>query len=126
MNKIEFRIWDNKFKHMDYSTEDIFINGEGKIYEMESETVMGEPWQDMIGKEEYESMQYIGKTDRNNIKAFEGDIIKHYFMAYKGYGSVEEECEIEVIQSINMTPFDDSSVGFEIIGNIYQNPDIIE
>lgn len=77
--------------------------------------------------------QYIGLTDKNGTKIFEGDIVKGLFnfglsinakvVYYDGsFGVVCKRCG-----AINFTAFPSfCGVDWEVIGNIYDNPELME
>jgi len=89
--------------------------------------------------ERYHLMQYTGLKDKNGVKIFEGDVLKVI-------NPNDEEDNLCVVKWDNLCGgypyepwggfgnFDVSTVGwamtmeftFEIIGNIYDNPDLLE
>lgn len=87
--------------------------------------------------------QYTGLKDKNGTRIFEGDIVRlHIFTQVLGENLGVSEGEEEMIVSIsigsdgvrvNNEPlfvylcegFDDMEEPFEIIGNIYENPELI-
>lgn len=125
MRKIKFRAWDTENKRMMYSDavklDDFFdyvTEGDGSIRE----------WVKL--------MQFIGLKDKNGIEIYEGDIIKIFNWGFKDKG------EIGVVQVF----WHDEDIGWriqpmliedvydlrralgicEVIGNIYENPELIK
>ena len=94
--------------------------------------------------------QFTGLTDRNDVRIFEGDIIKwHVHTELSVSGQIAEVCYGKYREADSVFVFDDSySLGFyirfpgnvctticsldeykndfDIIGNIYDNPDLLE
>ena len=80
--------------------------------------------------------QYTGLTDKNGKKIFEGDIVKHYT-----HCDIKEYCEdigrvfyytktCRFLRTSKLFPDDCpeiySSCEYEVIGNIYDNPELME
>jgi len=74
-------------------------------------------------------MQFTGLLDKNGKEIYEGDILEHLDSTYEG--SDDNECFIGVVEydTTNAT-FRSSGEDFareriEVIGNIYENPELI-
>ncbi|WP_052124671.1 YopX family protein [Lysinibacillus odysseyi] len=76
----------------------------------------------------YELMQYTGLKDKKGIKIYEGDII--HLKHETGYQEWDENKEVVEFSmgafscSIYSTP--DGGCDCEVIGNIYENPELLE
>ena len=117
MKEIKFRVWDNDLEIMSYSDAEIFItfsdDGICIGYEIDDEI------------DDYELMQYIGLKDKNGEEIYEGDIVK--FFEYKVIDNIVLPEEIVIIKDIRegcdaLRP----SQYMEVIGNIYENPELLE
>ena len=84
--------------------------------------------------EEVELMQYTGLKDKNGKEVYEGDIVK--IIELEGYGEYCDQvkytgkieyCVSEFrIQPLNLKLSDESIVEIEVIGNIYENKNLLE
>ena len=78
----------------------------------------------------FELMQYTGLKDKNGIEIYEGDIVL-FFVSHGAEGvPSDEEMQGEVYYSNGMLyPMSDFMYDhyiFEVIGNIYENPELIK
>lgn len=77
--------------------------------------------------------QYIGRTDKNNVKMFEGDIVTGLFLhsmpvngvvAFRdgSFGLLWDRAG-----AVTFTPFTSMcNVEYEVIGNIFDNPELLK
>lgn len=108
MRTIKFRVWDKQFSKM----IDICLP---KKYHTD--------W------ERYELMQYTGLKDKNGVEIYEGDICNQLLLRKFG-----EEENPRYVGEVTFQPSSGYRVGSEgiwpndceIIGNIYENPELIE
>lgn len=102
MREIKFRGWDNReARWLGGSTAEIVAHG---------------------GSDRFTLMQYTGLKDKNGKEIYEGDIYK--------YDVGDGEPEIGVFESIHDFYFSELRryrvEQGEIIGNIYENPNLLE
>lgn len=91
----------------------------------------GEGFHAGIPFEDIEIMQYIGLKDKNGKEIYEGDIIKadsfnpkiyeikYYVTGFYAFNPKSSYLEIDSFHS-------SEGCEFEIIGNIYENPELLE
>ena len=134
MREILFRaktVDDNKWEHGYYYTS----NGEDAWIERK-EIDSPDFWEAYLVNPETLS-QFTGLTDKNGVKIFEGDIVKHYNNSFNGFdiGRVfwsQKLCCYRRTSSLPDAQFCpvDYSMGahceYVVIGNIYDNPELLE
>jgi len=120
MREIKFRVWDRETQEMLY-------------YDIIADCMPGD-WQDF-----YILQQYTGLKDSEGIEIYEGDIV--HFAVYNANGIVEWDnryygYQVNLIvrppekrQSGSLFDFV-TSIGwcdsYEVIGNIYENPELLK
>ena len=127
----KYRAWDKRFSEF---VEDFFVSEDGKIYKKSTDTGYGIA----ISKETSDKvilMQSTGLKDKNGKDIFEGDILacktddevinlnifwdeEHALFMFESKKYNEQEPLAELVEN-NTYPF-------EIIGNIYENPELLE
>lgn len=118
MREIKFRAWDkrckemmsqNDLEHFDFWTEIVQVNN------MPSQ-----------GKD-YVLMQFTGLLDKNGKEIYEGDILKRPKLSYgKKMGNVYKVVKWVNSKRDNGFNIASSNEKYEVIGNIYSNPELIK
>ena len=131
MREIRFRVWDKKEKTMNYSAEGRIVDGRLIAFDLMIE------WRRNIYSSEWELMQFTGLLDKNGKEIFEGDILKcerDYWETPRNL-VVEwnEDCwallktddpvDSEVLN--HNSSFNVPEYYREVIGNIYENPELV-
>ena len=121
MRDIKFRVWDNERNAM-FNSKSVDIDFfEGKI-EITSDTIRyDEVYTDEI--KDFELMQYVGCKDKNNKEIYEGDIVKTkehigQIIYSKGVFFIDVKGDF-YLPIYNVSEF------MEVIGNIYENPELL-
>ena len=131
MREIKFRAWDIKRKKWHIDWRNMFPWG---IKPPDTEIIILD-----IMPLDYKFSQYTGLKDRNGKEIYEGDIVRIY-----NWGRNKEEITINPVKIIfdlddgcwNTSPcvVEDqydfytkcNGTAFEIIGNLYENPELLE
>ena len=122
MRDIKFRVWDNERNAMLNSKSVDIDFFEGKI-EITSDTIRyDEVYTDEI--KDFELMQYVGCKDKNNKEIYEGDIVKTkehigQIIYSKGMFFIDVKGDF-YLPIYNVSEF------MEVIGNIYENSELLE
>lgn len=142
MREIKFRCWDKTARKMRQVIEIVF--NAGMYYDPNDNTVklIWVKGHDIINnkdmalerehKNEYILMQYVGLKDKNGKEIYEGDIISNG--CEKCIVVWAKECAGFMLKLINKqyedkewtNPIIDLTKNDEVIGNIYENPELLE
>ena len=127
-----FRAYDGGSLNRMYQPDEVMV-GNGDIWIIDEDSVAGE-W---IVNNDIHLMQSTGLFDRNGKEIFEGDIITNGpdVMCMKRHNTlgfyVEQKGEIEFIAGCAiLEEFEEDAKEIadrlEIIGNVYENPELLE
>lgn len=123
----KFRAWLKEEYRMIDVREITFLNDE---FQMISGV------EDFYAYDEFELMQSAGLRDKNGIEIYEGDIVKYkigwktfteevaYNKNFAGFGVMDADADIifsfgELADGIDLN-------SLEVVGNIYENPELLE
>lgn len=73
----------------------------------------------------YVVMWYSGVRDSDNKKIYEADLVAHEYIASKESKKTFYKTEIVEIININDLPFNDLTLNCKVIGNIYEDPELL-
>lgn len=136
-DRFRFRVWNIKNKEMIYNAE-IAYDGVNYNTKWQIGNNTNDGHVDCFGyyldyeHEDYEIMQSTGLKDKNGKLIYEGDIVKE-FLLYKVIWE-KEFCRFE-LQKVDDEDYrdwlfdttdDNQSHRIEVIGNIYENPELLE
>lgn len=131
----KFRAYDGGSLSRMYQPDEVMV-GNGDIWIIDEDSVAGE-W--IVNNDIY-LMQSTGLKDKNGKEIFEGDVVKRYrrpFLKAKWEYQIEtvikEKASLLLGRKFGKNfwtiPFDSpfaESVLLEVIGNIYENPELLE
>ena len=135
----KLRAWDNGMEMMVYQGDDeIYICFDGERWKLldYSRTLLEtdeygmneieQPWE--VGN--IEIMQYTGLKDKKGVEIYEGDVLFHPLQGrrkvYYPYSENVASYGLRDIDNGFGSTLRDSHAVWEIIGNIYENPELLE
>ena len=130
--EIKFRAWLKEEKKI-VNVETIDFTDKSIQY-LEKSEIINAYLLRRLSFDDIELMQHTGLNDKNGKEIYEGDIVK--ILKLEGYGEYCDqveytgriECYISEfrIQQLNLRLSDESIVEIEVIGNIYEHPELLE
>lgn len=127
---IKFRAWDKVNKRMEYVGAIQFTHPRGTC-PGEIESIGIDKYDAINDPNEFELMQFTGLKDKNGKDVFEGDILHYYMDSSKRFPwtvSFENGCFVRSreFRGGSSVILNDKIDGFEVIGNIYETPELME
>ncbi|NSM92047.1 hypothetical protein HRD98_02755 [Enterococcus faecalis] len=142
----KFRAWDTYEKEMLENVTPLFDDSNSMMAIITDFQIKGSPGTSEIEIGSYDTtfnwdefpyviMQSTGLKDKNGVEIFEGDIVQYRDGEYSYLGIVKRDCYQFFIDGIEpdanydfidvSNTFDGTS-SLEIIGNIHENPELLE
>ncbi|MGI8351716.1 YopX family protein [Niallia circulans] len=132
MREIKFRVWDKDYSKMHIcgtNTHDAinFLENQACYYNQQNGCGSLPN-----GEGTYDLMQYTGLKDKNGVEIYEGDVVKGHWWAYgKAHRHIGKVTYgMAAFKVVGVKQYLGNSIEldptFEIIGNIYQNPELLE
>lgn len=119
----KFRVWDKDNKYMEYTDKNLVVCFSDEGVEVTDHTTFSHSCTSM---ESFELMQSTGLKDKNDVEIYEGDIVEN---SYKEIGFIKN-CNDAFCFNRKERNFYLSGLGaggpFKILGNIYENPELLE
>lgn len=132
MREIKFRVWDKDCKRMHVCGD----NTHDTIYFFEDNCACYYNLQNGEGSSPdgtgtYKLMQYTGLCDKNGVEIYEGDVLlwgddnrQNQVVFSQGSFQMQRYGGLAPLRYHNL--INSEAMNAEVIGNIYENPDLIE
>lgn len=130
MREIKFRAWNDVAKVMHESNiPGLLIHFDGELNGLDENGML----EGTENTSQLQLMQYTGLKDCNGVEIFEGDILTDHGdegPLYIEYSTVHAAFVfVDKFDPLGTTLYTTTCIsygGFEIIGNIYENPELLE
>lgn len=139
---IKFRAWDGINKVMEYTFIKTVVCEDGTEYFFEAIRVLGRnkvmSLHEISLTNKYKLMQFTGLLDKNGKGEYEGDFVQETYEDLARNGETCKSCIQQIVWIkeqacfglIPSYPYDFSPLQYhnkrEIIGNIYENPELLK
>ena len=135
MRDIKFRAWDKRTKRL-YQVQALQFYGTNNTVDacwtngvdFDGESTLGEP--ELNNLHNLELMQYTGMKDVNGVEIYEGDVLFHPLQGrrkvYYPYSERVASYGLRDIDNGFGSTLQDSHAVWEVIGNIYENKELLE
>lgn len=131
--KYKFRAWDEQSKEMHNNFQWIDSGGEGNdwiIFRSDRQKLSSKPhpFENPYFRQQYHIMQFTGLHDKNGKEIYEGDIWKRgdYIATVDFEYSQWAFPKAESSGCYQYPSFHSNAITGEIIGNIHENPELLE
>jgi len=127
MREIKFRAWNGKVM-----TNDFYIEPDGTVfldsyetYESQSSVIGFDDF--VVYPKDYKLMQFTGILDKNGKEIYEGDILQSEHSHMECHGKCKiTVCWDESKNGWNFRPTVIDIYDMDVIGNIYESPELLE
>ncbi len=130
MREIKFRVWDKKKKVMDAAEEISFVSSHDEYGDEGglpySVKIFDGKYYSILPPDSFELMQFTGLRDKSGKEIYEGDIINTAFAHDKQVVWFDKNtATFFLYASAGKTIPLNRSRPLEVLGNIYERPDLI-
>ena len=122
MREIKFRAWDKEIKKMCQISNIDFAERQARAIRI-YESGLGASWENF---DVLELMQYTGLKDKNDVEIYEGDLVQVEGLLPNDPFKVWFRSGLFHIGNWNTQGFMNAFDFYEVVGNIYENPELLE